>query len=189
MAELIYGKVFGSLFEGSMVGAGAEVFALMAYVISHMQPNKEREEFVKLNPDILGPIIGETSEVMQGAIDYLCAPDLKTSTPGHEGRRLVKREAYLYWVVNGKHYREVKNEEDRRIKAADRQARWRSEHSKSRSPRTRAQAAANYDNGLSAFVTAKNNGKSDEEAHAIAFKASGDQELLEGHEARGPITR
>ena len=98
-----------------MVGAGAHVFALMAYIISHMQPDKEREEHVKLNPDVLGPIIGESTQRMQDAIDYLCAPDPKTSTPGNEGRRLVKVVPYLYCVVNGKYYREIINEADRLI--------------------------------------------------------------------------
>ena len=80
---LIYGKVFASLFTGSMHGAGAKVFALMAYIIAHMQPDKKRDEYVELNAKHLAPIIGETQEAMQAAIDYMCAPDPDSRTPAH----------------------------------------------------------------------------------------------------------
>lgn len=111
--------------------AGSPVFAVMAYVISHMQPDKAREEFIHLNPEVLHDAIGDPVEVMQGAIDYLCAPDAKTTTPGEDGRRLVKKTPYVYWVVNGKHYRRMMDEEDRRMKAAERQAKCRSEKKES----------------------------------------------------------
>ena len=155
-----------------MVGAGAHVFALMAYIISHMQPDKEREEHVKLNPDVLGPIIGESTQRMQDAIDYLCAPDPKTSTPGNEGRRLVKVVPYLYWVVNGKYYREIINEADRRAKAAHRQAKHRELHPKPKKPRTPAQVKAAYDRGLRVYENETANGAREVEAHNASVVAA-----------------
>lgn len=108
-----------------MVGAGSDVFAVMAYVISHMKPGKDREEFVRLHPKIMEAAIGETEARMQKAIEYLCRPDRETTTPGEKGRRLVKVEQFIYRVVNGKHYRGIVDEEDRLAKAAKRQADWR----------------------------------------------------------------
>ena len=71
MPTLIFGKVFASMFTGSMYGAGAHVFAVMTYVIANMQPNKERVEYVRLNPKFLAGVIGETEEKIQSAIDFL----------------------------------------------------------------------------------------------------------------------
>lgn len=101
------------------------MFAVMAYVISHMQPNREREEYVTLNAVVLAATLGEKVETVQEAIRYLCAPDGSTTTPGEEGRRLVEKTPFVYWVVNGKHYREMMDEEDQRAKAAARQERHR----------------------------------------------------------------
>lgn len=123
--SMIYGKIFDKMYEGSMMGSGAHVFAVMGYVISHMQPGFDREEYVHLNPKLLSAVIGESQEVIQKAIDYLTAPDPDTTSPGEDGRRLVLTTPFMYRVVNGRHYREVVNEEDRKTKAALRQARWR----------------------------------------------------------------
>lgn len=122
---MIYGKLFRKMFHGSMVGSGAPVFAVMSYVVSHMSPARDREEYVTLNPIELGAILGERVEVVEEAIGKLCAVDAMTDTPGHEGRRIEKRSGYEYWVVNGRYYREMIDEEDRREKAAVRQRRHR----------------------------------------------------------------
>lgn len=122
---MIYGKLFKKLYTGSMVGKGFAVFSLMPYVISHMEPDKEGEEFVVLNPEILATTFGATEKEVQKAIEFLCAPDPKTDTEGNEGRRLMPRSRYLFWVVNGKFYRRIQDEEDRREKAAARQQKHR----------------------------------------------------------------
>lgn len=108
-----------------MYGAGAHVFAVMSYVISHMQPDKDREEYVRLNPALLADVIGEDEVRILAAIDFLCQEDKETTSPDEEGRRLVLKSPYIYWVVNGRHYRELKDEEDRLEKAAIRQQRYR----------------------------------------------------------------
>lgn len=122
---MIYGKIFGTMFEGSMVGAGSHVFAVMAYVISHMQPGPDKVEFVRLQPTILGAVIGEDEAEIEKAISYLCKPDPKTTTEGEGGRRLIQVEQFVYRVVNGKHYRSIVDLEDKLAKAAKRQADYR----------------------------------------------------------------
>ena len=125
MSTYIYGKIFASMFEGSLIGSGSHVFAVMAYVISHMQPASSGEEYVRLHPQLLATAIGEKEVDMAKAIAFLCKKDDATTTEAEEGKRLVLESPYLYRVVNGKYYRGLMNEEDRRTKAAIRQKRFR----------------------------------------------------------------
>lgn len=111
-----------------MVGAGAPVFAVMSYVISHQKMDKTSGFEVELNTKLLETMIGEPEAVIQKAVDYLCSPDQKTTTDGDEGRRLVRIGAFTYRVVNGLHYHNIKNAEDLREKNRDRQARYRLAH-------------------------------------------------------------
>ena len=111
----MYGKHFASMYVGSMVGAGFGPYAVMGYVIANQRPNFKAGFFsVDLNPKILAATFGELESVVQSAIDYLCAPDPQTTTPGEEGRRLVKIGTFAYRVVNGAHYDRIRSEEDRR---------------------------------------------------------------------------
>lgn len=141
-----------------MVGAGAPVFATMSYVVCHMAPDKQREEYVILNPVELAAILGETVEVATKAIDKLCAPDALTDTPGNEGRRLVKRSSFEYWVVNGKHYREIIDEEDQREKAAGRQRRFRERQAELASAAPKPKPKPKQVRGRRGFGLAKNAG-------------------------------
>jgi hypothetical protein len=98
---------------------------MMSYVISNMRPDRDVGFEVDLNVKDLANRIGESEETIQGAIDFLCAPDPLTTTPGEDGRRLVKVGTFAYRVVNGVHYAEIRNEEDRREKNRVRQAEHR----------------------------------------------------------------
>lgn len=121
----MYGKAFESMYEGSMVGAGSHVFAVWNYVIAKQKPDRVVGSQVRLNPELLATIIGDTRERMQEAIDFLCAPDSRTTTPGREGRRLIQIGTFDYQVVNGAHYRSIRNEEERRAQNRIAQARYR----------------------------------------------------------------
>lgn len=125
MSTYIYGKIFASMFEGSLCGAGSDVFAVMAYVIARMQPDHLGEEYVRLHPNLLCTAIGAKEEAIIKAIKFLCKEDAQTTTDGESGRRLVMESPYVYRVVNGKYYRGMMNDEDRRTKAAIRQKRFR----------------------------------------------------------------
>ena len=95
------------------------VFAVIGYVIATWKPErgaggKVVGGQVRLNPDLLGPILGESPKEVQKAIDFLCGPDPKTSTPGENGRRLIRLSQFDYRVVNAVKYHELRNEEQRR---------------------------------------------------------------------------
>lgn len=121
----MYGKIFASLFTGSMYGKGAPAFSLMSYVIANMRPDKTVGFQVELNVKDLANRIGETEETIQKAVDFLCAPDPMSRSGQSDGRRMVKVGAFDYQVVNGLHYAAIRNEEERREKNRMRQEKYR----------------------------------------------------------------
>lgn len=111
----MYGKLFERMYTGSMRGRGAMVFAVWPYVIAHMKPNRERSVFtVELNADIMSFLIGEKSEDISAIISNFCEPDPKSRTETNEGRKLIKLGEYLYEVVNGAVYDEIRRESELR---------------------------------------------------------------------------
>lgn len=112
---MTYGKIFSSLYKGSMIGAGPLPFAIMGYVISNAMPDRNLGGYVQLHPIVLASTIGKvTPEQVSEAIEFLCAPDPLTTTPGDEGRRLVKIGPFDYRVVNYAKYKAIRDEEERR---------------------------------------------------------------------------
>lgn len=109
-------KLHKSMFEGSMVGAGAVVFALMSYIVSHQEYERASGWVVRLNPVLLGTIIGEKAEEIERAIAFLCAADKNSTSKRENGKRLVRvgKEAMEYRVVNGDKYQEEREYEDRK---------------------------------------------------------------------------
>jgi hypothetical protein len=110
----MYGKLFASLYEGSMVGSGAVVFAVWGYVIAKQEPDREVGSQVRLNPVLLSAILGEEVAEVERAIEHLCAPDGRSSSAEADGRRLVKVGQFDYQVVNGAKYRAIRDEDERR---------------------------------------------------------------------------
>ncbi len=105
----MYGKHFESMYTGSMIGSGAEVFAVWGYVIAN-----RRKDLVELNPVLLAFVLGEPIERICDAIETLCSPDPKSRTKEEDGRRLIKEGEYLYRVVNARRYDQEANEYSRR---------------------------------------------------------------------------
>ncbi len=129
----MFGKIFGSVFTGSMYGSGPTVFAVWAYVIATARPPGTCE----LNPRLLADCIGCSVDDVRKAIEYLCAPDPNSRNPEHEGRRLLHIEAYTYQVVSWQKYRDMRDDESRRAYQREWIARKR---------RERKDASANADN-------------------------------------------
>lgn len=126
--DVMFGKHFGSMYEGSMIGAGAVVFAVMGYVIAKQVPDRKVGSQVALNPKLLAAILGEKEVEIEKAIEFLCAPDPNSRTKENGGRRLVRIGQFDYQVVNGAKYRAIRNEEVRREKNRESQARFRERH-------------------------------------------------------------
>lgn len=110
----MYGKHFGSMYSGSMVGAGALAFAVMGYCIANAAPDRKVGSQVELNPVLLAAIFGEKQADIEKVIKMLCSPDPQSRTKEKEGRRLVQLGQFDYQLVNGAKYRAIRDEETRR---------------------------------------------------------------------------
>jgi hypothetical protein len=106
----VYGKIFASMYEGSMVGSGPVVFSVWGYCIA----KADTDGTVLLNPALLAPVIGTSRTEIERAIEFLESPDEHSKNPDHEGRRLLRQTGHLYFVVSHAVYREMKSNEDRR---------------------------------------------------------------------------
>lgn len=106
----MYGKIFESCFEGSMVGAGPCVFAVWAFTIS-----KTFDSLVEINPRLLAAVIGAPVEEIEKAISYLSSPDPESRNKEHEGRRLIHQHAFTYFVPSWEKYDAIRNQEERRV--------------------------------------------------------------------------
>lgn len=130
----MYGKSFASMYERSMVGSGAIVFAVWGYVISTARPDRAVGAQVTLNPTLLGTILGEEPGDVEKAIEFLCQPDPRSTTKEEEGRRLVKLGEFDYRVVNYAKYRKLRDEEARREQNREAQERFRERERKGKGP-------------------------------------------------------
>lgn len=107
----MYGKLFKSMFTGSMYGMGATVIAVWAYVIA----NKDRKDgVIDLNPIMLAGVIGEPEKRIVEAIEMLCSPDPNSRSKEYEGRRLLREGQFQYKVVNWDKYNNIHNDDDRK---------------------------------------------------------------------------
>ena len=105
----MYGKHFASAYTGSMLGAGADVFAVWGYCIANAVGGQ-----VELNPIHVAALIGMTPEAVERAVVFLCAPDPRSRSTAEEGRRLVREGTFACRMPNWEAYRAVRNEEERR---------------------------------------------------------------------------
>lgn len=118
---MAYGKVFESLYTGSMVGSGLGVFAVWTYCIANAKPPGT----IELNPKIMATIFGCQIIEVESCIAKLCEPDPYSRSKEHDGRRLVKEGEFLYFIPTWEKYNQLRNEIARRLQNRDAQRRWR----------------------------------------------------------------
>jgi hypothetical protein len=105
----MYGKLFESCFEGSMVGLGSDVFALWSYILA-----KAKFGMVDLNPRLVSAAIGMSVQEFHDALGVLSAPDEQSRNPEEDGRRVVQRGPLQWEVVSWKVYEAFKSTEGHR---------------------------------------------------------------------------
>jgi len=106
----MFGKHFERMYQGSMRGAGADVFAVWGYAISHARP----DSLVEMNSEIVAFLIGMPQQRVEKALEFLQSPDPKSRNKEYEGRRMVKRGEFEYFLPSLAYYRGVKSLEDLR---------------------------------------------------------------------------
>lgn len=100
------------MYQGSMVGSGACVYAVWGYCIANAEAEAHT---VDLNPKLLSTIIGESEEKISDAIAFLSSPDPQSHNEDYEGRRLVKTSGLEYFLPSHEYYRGITNSEDLRV--------------------------------------------------------------------------
>ena len=118
--HFVYGKSFESKYEGSMVGAGINVFAVWDYMTT-----KARDGHVEVNPKLLAFTLGGEESEITSALEFLMQPDETSRSKLEGGRRIIKEGQFQYRLVNWEHYQRIRNEEDRREYNRGKQAEYR----------------------------------------------------------------
>jgi len=98
------------MYEGSMFGAGLNVFAVWNWILA----TKDRDGLVSINPPAVAVTLGGTIEEIQAALDYLTDTDENSRSDAEDGRRLLRIKGPCYRVVNHEHYAKLRSAEDRR---------------------------------------------------------------------------
>jgi len=110
----MYAKVFSQIYDGTLCTKGpweALVTFQQLLVLADVDGN------VDMTPAAISRRTTIPLEIIERGIHELGKPDPDSRTPTEEGRRIVQLAEGRSWgwrVVNYKHYREVKREEDRR---------------------------------------------------------------------------
>src|SRR6266478_9861394 len=106
----MYGKIYEQTFTGSMYGSGSHIFAVWSYVIAHTKP----DAMVELNPAALASTLGEDMLRIQQAIEHFKSPDPKSRSKEFEGRRLIQKGEFIYFVPQYHKYHGFANDKERR---------------------------------------------------------------------------
>lgn len=122
----MYGKAYESMYTGSMLGAGCNVFAVWNYVIA-----KTQRSVIELNPKLIAVILGGSEKEIVEAIEYLCRPDAESRSKEEDGRKMIREGQFQYRVVNWAAYQRIRDANDlkeyNRVKQAEYRARVKSE--------------------------------------------------------------
>lgn len=130
----MYGKFFASAFEGSMYGAGPEVFSIWSYVISHTVNSR-----VEINPIAVAPKIGMPVEAVKKALEFLEKKDPDSRSKDCEGRRMVKEGQFSYFIPNHRVYLMIKKPEDLRKYNAQKKRESREKRAKMNGSRSKTE--------------------------------------------------
>jgi len=107
----MFGKVFRSLWEGSLCGKPDDQL-----VFVFMLASADADGVVDVVPSIIAHQTGLELDRVQGAISRLMEADPESRTTDHEGRRLlaVGERSWGWKIVNYKKYRAMRDDRERR---------------------------------------------------------------------------
>lgn len=107
----MYVKMHEQIFGSSIMEEDIET----RYVWFCLLTLADRDGFVDMTIPSIARIININVETVKSAIDILLQPDSTSRTPDFEGRRLLPvRDSFGWKIANYEHYRDVRNEEERR---------------------------------------------------------------------------
>ena len=175
----LYGKVFGSLYEGSMLGAGVHVFALWPYCLARA----DARGIVEVNPKLAAVVLGCSVTEIEQALEYLQRPDPDSRSREEEGRRLVREGQFAYRIVNYLRYREIRDAEARR----EYQREWVKEKRANRRKSTKVDGRHWSTKSTKGEGEGEGEGKEEGESSAPARRPSPKTLLETWNRDRGPL--
>ena len=140
----MYGKVYKSMFHGSMYGNPDGIITMMVLIAL-----ADREGYVDMTPQAIAATTSIPLGIIERGLEYLARTDPASRTPAEDGRRIVLIDEHRPWgwkIVNYQHYRDLRNEEARREQ-------WRQSKRRERS----GAAKSTKVNGASTRVNAVHN--------------------------------
>lgn len=155
----MFGKLFSSMYDGSLHGHWKATIALQQLVIL-----SNRHGEVDMTCEAIAARTGIPLEILRTGISELERPDPESRGPAEEGRRIVRLEPSRSWgwrIVNYLYYRNLATAEDKREGARERQKRHREKLSRDVTPRNAASRSSRH-----ADAEAKAEGKKPKQADA-----------------------
>lgn len=119
----MYGKIFKSMFEGTMRGKPNVLL-----VWTNMLVNSDKDGYVDRTVRVISDETGLPINAVNEAIIELESPDSESRSQDLEGRRLERIDEHRNWgwrIVNYLKYASIKNEEERREQNRLAQSRFR----------------------------------------------------------------
>lgn len=108
----MYGKIFASMFKGSLYGQWEAIVTFTVMIVLADQHGE-----VDMTPEALAASTSIPLDIIRKGIADLEAPDPKSRTPDEEGRRIVRVSEDRDWgwrITNYAHYRAMRSAEERR---------------------------------------------------------------------------
>lgn len=108
----MYGKLFQSLYQGTMRGHGDLIL-----VFTNLLAFKDQDQYVDKTALAIAQEVGLSEERVRAALDILEAPDPSSRSKASEGRRLLRIDDHRDWgwfVVNGEFYDRIRDAAERR---------------------------------------------------------------------------
>jgi len=119
----MYGKVFASLYQGTLRGKAHEIL-----VFTNMLACADKEGCVDKHFRAIADEVGLTVDEVKAAIEVLESPDSESRSPEKDGRRIIRINDHRAWgweIVNYGKYRAIRNDEERREQNRLAQEKWR----------------------------------------------------------------
>jgi hypothetical protein len=108
----MYGKIFSSMFEGSLYGNPDAIVTMMVMIVL-----SDRDGNVDMTPQAIAARTSLPLDMIRCGIAFLEAPDPHSRTMSEDGRRLIRLDDHRDWgwnIVNYVKYREIRSAEERR---------------------------------------------------------------------------
>lgn len=123
----MYGKIFSSMFDGSLYGNWQAIITLQQMIVLC-----DVDGVVDMTPQAIAARTSIPLEIIQAGIEILEQPDKYSRTPDAGGRRIERLDDHRPWgwrIVNYKKYRHLVDSETVREQNRERQRRHRSSRS------------------------------------------------------------